>query len=197
MPCSRGCALGRGVPGPGGSVPGGVCLVWGVPGPGGAWWRPPRRLLLWAVRILLECILVSIWNYTKTSGVKKNLITNNVSLFSGVAFRAEIKVHADYSEDDRVVFAKINSNIGNGYDSNTGIFTVPHNGTYDLTLTNMGRLGAINTNLMRNHKRLCGSYAKESHTIGKPDQRHPQYSNGFTDYLSFRSRKLIEKRLLP
>ena len=25
---------------------------------GGAWWRPPRQLLLWAVRILLECILV-------------------------------------------------------------------------------------------------------------------------------------------
>ena len=35
------------------------CLVWGVPGPGGAWWRPPGRLLLRAVRILLECILVS------------------------------------------------------------------------------------------------------------------------------------------
>ena len=32
----------------------------GVPGPrGGAWWRhPPERLLLRAVRILLECILV-------------------------------------------------------------------------------------------------------------------------------------------
>ena len=32
----------------------GVCLVLG-----GAWWRPPGRLLLRAVRILLECILVS------------------------------------------------------------------------------------------------------------------------------------------
>ena len=42
---------------PGGCVPGpgvgGVCLVRG--GPGG---DPPRRLLLQAVRILLECILV-------------------------------------------------------------------------------------------------------------------------------------------
>ena len=30
---------------------------------GGAWWRPnpPGRLLLWAVRILLECILVFIF----------------------------------------------------------------------------------------------------------------------------------------
>ena len=30
----------------------------GVPAPGGTWWGPPRRLLLWVVRILLECILV-------------------------------------------------------------------------------------------------------------------------------------------
>ena len=65
---------------PGGSAPGGVPApgwvsapgggAWSqqveVPGPrggaccrGGAWWRPPRRLLLRAVRILLECILVA------------------------------------------------------------------------------------------------------------------------------------------
>ena len=31
-----------------------------VPGLGGAWWRPPGRLLLRAVRILLECILVEL-----------------------------------------------------------------------------------------------------------------------------------------
>ena len=37
----------------------GGCLVPGGLLPGGAWWRPPKRLLLRAVRILLECILVS------------------------------------------------------------------------------------------------------------------------------------------
>ena len=40
----------------GGACLGGACL--GGSGPGGAWWRPPGRLQLWAVRILLECILV-------------------------------------------------------------------------------------------------------------------------------------------
>ena len=57
----------------------GGCLVWGglsAPGghllPGGAWsqraawWRPPRRLLLRAVRILLECILVFSLNSTNS-----------------------------------------------------------------------------------------------------------------------------------
>ena len=46
-----GCLVQEGV---GGDLLRGVCLVLG-----GAWWRPPGRLLLRAVRILLECILVS------------------------------------------------------------------------------------------------------------------------------------------
>ena len=50
---SGGCLVWRGVPGPGGKGRG-----WWVP-ERGAWWRhPPGRLLLWAVRILVECILV-------------------------------------------------------------------------------------------------------------------------------------------
>ena len=69
---SRGVCSWRGVPAPGWvSAPGGGCLVPGgggawskgggclLPG-GGAWWRPPRRLLLRAVCILLECILVAL-----------------------------------------------------------------------------------------------------------------------------------------
>ena len=48
------------------STGGGGCLLQGVPGPGGAWsWGVPGgdplgRPLLWAVCILLECILVSV-----------------------------------------------------------------------------------------------------------------------------------------
>ena len=50
-----------------GGVGGGGCLLPGVPGPGGcllpegAWWRPPGRLLLRVVRILLECILIFVY----------------------------------------------------------------------------------------------------------------------------------------
>ena len=52
--CVRGGVPGpRGVPAPGGgSGPRGSGPGWG------AWWRPPGRLLLRVVRILLECILV-------------------------------------------------------------------------------------------------------------------------------------------
>ena len=46
----------RGVPGPGGLLPG--YLVLGRSALGGPGGDPPGQLLLWAVRILLECILV-------------------------------------------------------------------------------------------------------------------------------------------
>ena len=74
VPAPGGCLLlggawSWGVPGPGSAwsrerVPGPEGLVqegawsWGTCSWGGAWWRPPR-LLLRAVRILLECILVN------------------------------------------------------------------------------------------------------------------------------------------
>ena len=55
------------MPGPGGGylVLGLVPGSWGGPGPGGAGGDPPRRLLLWAVHILLECILVHIVTIAK------------------------------------------------------------------------------------------------------------------------------------
>ena len=76
MPCWRGSGSGpqprgklRGIwsrPTPKGEVQGD--LAGGVPAPGGACsWGcgdPPWRLQLRSVRILLECILVSYWNFT-------------------------------------------------------------------------------------------------------------------------------------
>ena len=44
-------------------MPGLGGLLRGVPGLGGAWWRPPGRPLLRTLRILLECILVSLCTY--------------------------------------------------------------------------------------------------------------------------------------
>ena len=55
----RGGTWSWGVPGPGRvSALGDVCSSRGACSQGGAWWRPPGRLLLRAVRILLECTLV-------------------------------------------------------------------------------------------------------------------------------------------
>ena len=80
----------------------GRCLLLGVPAPGGACSRggvetpPPWRLLLQAVRILLECILVNGWNYvfgsheipeSQSLSCSKNIIST--SRLKIVAFTAE------------------------------------------------------------------------------------------------------------
>ena len=73
--CSQGGYLLRGVPAPGGCSQGGVpapqmggaCSCpggGGVPAPGGvAGGDPPKLLLLRAVRILLECILINLFDH--------------------------------------------------------------------------------------------------------------------------------------
>ena len=66
VPAPGGCLLWGGLPAPGGvpasgegACSGGGCLLWGMPAPGEVpGGDPPGRLLLRAVRILLECILV-------------------------------------------------------------------------------------------------------------------------------------------
>ena len=59
--------------------PRGVAWSRGVCSCGGTWWRPTRRLLLWAVRILLECILVHLNNNNEPPlGLTKEKIRKRV-----------------------------------------------------------------------------------------------------------------------
>ena len=80
-----------GVPGPGDARSGGVCsrgvCTWGACFQGGAWWRPPpRRLLLRAVRILLECILVcTIFHYRGNLRAFGNVMGIPLAILSNTA----------------------------------------------------------------------------------------------------------------
>ena len=70
----------------------------------------------------------------------------------------------------RVVFDNVTSNIGNGYDNVTGIFTVPYNRSYELTVTNMGTSGGMYTNiLLNNGLRLCNAHGPISYAQGEMD----------------------------
>ena len=46
-----------------------------------------------------------------------------------------------FNADTKIVFNDVLSNVGNGYDSTTGIFTAPRNGTYTFTLATMAAGG--------------------------------------------------------
>ena len=53
----------------------------------------------------------------------------------------QLSAHIRFNAGNAVVFESVISNVGNSYDNTTGIFTVPHNGTYTFTLVTMSRGG--------------------------------------------------------
>ena len=77
--CSGGCLILGGC-----LLPGGGCLL---PN-GGAWWRPPpRRPLLRAVRILLECILVLVYLW-----YGKDIHTSELYIIKFINYRPPMKL---------------------------------------------------------------------------------------------------------
>ena len=71
-----------------------------------------------------------------------------------------------YDTNDKVIFDYVITNVGNAYDNVAGIFTVPYNESYELTLTTIGT-GKTVTDITAPGGRLCQAYAKESNVIGE------------------------------
>ena len=88
------------------------------------------------------------------------------SILPDVIFSVRLSSEVSFSHDEKVVFDNVISNVGNGYDVTTGNFSVPHNGTYELTLTTMGSTRA-SANIMRGEAVLCQAYSKEGSIISK------------------------------
>ena len=59
------------------------------------------------------------------------------------------------------------SNVGNGYDNATGIFTVPHNGTYTFALVTMTQNGGHYAWIILNGERLSVTHGTDSYKTGK------------------------------
>ena len=86
---------------------------------------------------------------------------------SVVSFHVEMTNFVTYNDGDKVIFDNVTSNVGNAYDNVTGIFRVPHNGSYDLTLRNMGNPGGIYTDIVRNEAKLCRAHGSGTNDQGK------------------------------
>ena len=87
-------------------------------------------------------------------------------ILSDIVFSARLSGDVSFPLNGQVIFDNVISNVGNGYNSATGNFTVPHSGTYELTLTTMGT-HATAANIMRGENGLCQAYSKEGSIIGK------------------------------
>ena len=81
-----------------------------------------------------------------------------------------------FSSNQKVIFDNVISNVGNAYDNVTGIFTVPHNGSYELTLRNMGNSGGIYTDIVRDNTREC-----TAHGVGTNQQGNVVVSPGSSE----------------
>ena len=109
--------------------------------------------------------------YTKARTIFSNylqIVTIQIDfivIFVRCGIQCSVRRSAHNQWKAKINFDNVISNVGNSYDSNTGIFIVPHNGTYDLTLRNMGRWTQVFTHIMRNEEILCTAYGVG--TMGK------------------------------
>ena len=87
-------------------------------------------------------------------------------LLPDVTFSVQLSSQTTFNNNQKVIFDNVISNVGNGYDNVTGIFTVPHNGSYELTLRNMGNSGGIYTYIVLDNVLQCTAHGAGTNQQG-------------------------------
>nr|XP_057901866.1 complement C1q tumor necrosis factor-related protein 3-like [Doryrhamphus excisus] len=84
-----------------------------------------------------------------------------------VALKSDDQVasdHGPFNTDTTLVFKRVVTNLGNGYDVNTGIFTAPVKGLYYVTFTgSAGESGSLNAALIKNGVNMFAIYDNKHH----------------------------------
>ncbi|XP_063419142.1 complement C1q-like protein 2 [Mytilus trossulus] len=103
---------------------------------------------------------------TEIKSVKETLLKQSPSI---VTFLARLVSPGDIAAKATVKFETIKENIGNGYNSGTGIFTAPTKGLYHFTASaRQSRSGYLHLGMFRNGEEMAVSVAMDyqSLTIG-------------------------------
>uniref|UniRef100_A0A669BB56 C1q domain-containing protein n=1 Tax=Oreochromis niloticus TaxID=8128 RepID=A0A669BB56_ORENI len=120
------------------------------------------------LRVLLQQLMVRVDRLERDRGTAQ--VAFSASL---VNTSLESRFQGPHDTDTRLVFEKVTTNIGNGYNANTGIFSAPIDGLYYIHFTRMtGNSKSMHTALMKNSENM---FAVQD-TVGP----HSSTSNGMT-----------------
>nr|XP_057937040.1 complement C1q tumor necrosis factor-related protein 3-like [Doryrhamphus excisus] len=130
-----------------------LCVVVGLRAQlmmGGQYWTDPeQQLLLQNLAVRVDKLERDAAEATKTH----------------VAFSAALVSTTDWTHvgpfntDTTLVFKRVVTNVGNGYDVNTGIFTAPVKGIYFIIFTaSVGNSGAMNAAVLKNGVNMFAVY---------------------------------------
>ena len=84
-----------------------------------------------------------------------------------ISFNVQLSGRLLFNGTEKIIFDDVISNIGNGYNSTSGISTVPPNGTYTLMLITNSIGSKHYAFITVNDKRLSLTYAGRSYRTGK------------------------------
>jgi hypothetical protein len=83
------------------------------------------------------------------------------------AFSASRSKSQSLGPGEILLFDKVWTNIGNGYNPNTGKFTAPQSGLYQISGTVMSAIGkTLHAFLFKNDKQTVSAYAGTGHNTG-------------------------------
>ncbi|XP_076099269.1 complement C1q tumor necrosis factor-related protein 5-like isoform X2 [Mytilus galloprovincialis] len=108
-----------------------------------------------------------------------------------IAFTASLSATKSIGSGAVVPFDKVLTNEGKGFDPNTGIFTAPRKGFYQISATTMSAHGAyFHSYLMKNNEKTVGMYPGQGPQTGsanivmklkKEDRVYIKHRNGDTE----------------
>ncbi|XP_041662327.1 complement C1q-like protein 4 [Cheilinus undulatus] len=106
---------------------------------------------------------------TKTKTVLNNVRASRSAFSVALTNQAKLECFGPFRDDKLIRYQHVFINLGDGYDLNTGIFTVPRSGVYSLALTVYSDAGSPGNSLA-----ACAGLLVNGQVVAGPRERNMQ-----------------------